>query len=97
VAAATVVITQRRSANGSSRTQRETLRSLGLRGIGSSVERRDGPELRGMLRVVDHLVAFSDRATETKSKGDGATQTKTRGDPATQAKSKGSAAEGGDG
>ena len=55
----TVRITQRRSANGSNRTTRETLRSLGLRGIGRTVEREDGPELRGMLRIVSHLVEVS--------------------------------------
>jgi large subunit ribosomal protein L30 len=49
-------ITQRRSANGANPAQRETLRSLGLRGIGRSVERADSPELRGMIRVVTHLV-----------------------------------------
>jgi large subunit ribosomal protein L30 len=49
-------ITQRRSANGANPSQRETLRSLGLSGIGRSVERADSPELRGMLRVVTHLV-----------------------------------------
>jgi large subunit ribosomal protein L30 len=54
--AASLKITQRRSANGANPAQRETLRSLGLRGIGRSVERPDSPELRGMLRVVTHLV-----------------------------------------
>jgi large subunit ribosomal protein L30 len=56
-------ITQRRSANGTTPAQRETLRSLGLRGIGRSVERRDSPELRGMVRVVMHLV----ESTEVES------------------------------
>jgi large subunit ribosomal protein L30 len=51
-----IKITQRRSANGATPSQRETLRSLGLRGIGRSVERADSPELRGMIRVVTHLV-----------------------------------------
>jgi len=52
----TVRITQRRSVAGSSPNQRETVRSLGLRGIGKSVEREDGPVLRGMVKVVSHLV-----------------------------------------
>jgi large subunit ribosomal protein L30 len=56
MASSTVRIVQRRSANGANRAQRETLRSLGLRGIGRSVERKDGPELRGMIRAVGHLV-----------------------------------------
>jgi large subunit ribosomal protein L30 len=58
--ARSVKITQRRSANGASPAQRETLRSLGLRGIGRSVERPDSPELRGMIRVVTHLVESSE-------------------------------------
>jgi large subunit ribosomal protein L30 len=58
-----VRITQRRSANGTNHAQRETLRSLGLRGIGRSVERPDSPELRGMIQVVNHLV----ESTEVES------------------------------
>jgi large subunit ribosomal protein L30 len=52
-------ITQRRSTAGASPNQRDTLRTLGLRGIGRTVERGDSPELRGMLRVVEHLVEVS--------------------------------------
>jgi large subunit ribosomal protein L30 len=59
VTESTVRIIQRKSANGASPATRETLRSLGLRGIGRSVERKDGPELRGMIRVVSHLVEVS--------------------------------------
>jgi large subunit ribosomal protein L30 len=59
MAASTVRITQRRSATGTSPRQRDTLRTLGLRGIGRTVERRDGPELRGMIRTVEHLVEVS--------------------------------------
>jgi len=66
---ATLQITQRRSANGSSPNQRETLRSLGLRGIGKSVERPDSPQLRGMVEAVRHLVEVSER--EGKRSGDG--------------------------
>jgi large subunit ribosomal protein L30 len=56
---ATVRITQLRSVAGSSPSQRETLRTLGLRGIGRTVERGDSPELRGMIRAVEHLVEVS--------------------------------------
>jgi large subunit ribosomal protein L30 len=66
VASSNVEIVQRRSANGASREQRETLRSLGLGRIGRRVERRDGPELRGMLRVVGHMVEVA----EAQSSGD---------------------------
>jgi large subunit ribosomal protein L30 len=53
---ATIQITQRRSAAGTNQSQRQTLRSLGLRGIGSAVERTDGPAVQGMIRAVAHLV-----------------------------------------
>jgi large subunit ribosomal protein L30 len=60
---ADLVITQVRSTNGANRKQRETLRSLQLGRIGSTVTRRDSPELRGMLTVVDHMVKVNgDRA-----------------------------------
>ena len=53
--AAKLVITQHKSAAGTNGPQRDTLRSLGLRGIGTSSERADNPALRGMLRRVAHL------------------------------------------
>ncbi len=49
-------IKQVRSANGSSPRQRATLRSLRLGRIGKSVSYGDSPQLRGMIRVVEHLV-----------------------------------------
>ena len=49
-------ITQARSRNGADRRQIDTLRSLGLRRIGHSVEREDSPQLRGMVQAVQHLV-----------------------------------------
>ncbi len=55
-----VAITQRRSRNGASKQQRETLRSLGLRRIGHRVEHEDTPQLRGMIRKVAHLVEVSE-------------------------------------
>jgi large subunit ribosomal protein L30 len=67
---ATLRITQRRSANGSSPRQRETLRSLGLRGIGKSVERPDSAPLRGMVEAVGHLVEVSEQ-TGQRSGSDG--------------------------
>ena len=56
-----VVITQVKSSNGSNARQRDTLRSLGLRGIGKSVEREDSPQLRGMVHAVRHLVKVEER------------------------------------
>ncbi len=51
-----LTITQRKSANGSDKRQRDTLRSIGLRKIGQSVTRADSPQLRGMIHKVRHLV-----------------------------------------
>jgi large subunit ribosomal protein L30 len=52
----TLKITQVRSAIGQSPRHRGTLRALGLGKIGRSAEHSDSPQLRGMLRLVDHLV-----------------------------------------
>ena len=49
-------VTQRRSSNGGNRRQIDTLRSLGLRRIGHTVEVQDCPQARGMLHAVRHLV-----------------------------------------
>ncbi|MBV9311213.1 MAG: 50S ribosomal protein L30 [Solirubrobacterales bacterium] len=53
-------ITQRRSRNGADKGQVATLRSLGLRRIGQSVEREDTPQIRGMVHKVRHLVEVSE-------------------------------------
>lgn len=54
----TLRITQVRSTIGRTQDQRNTVRSLGLKRIRHSVERADGPEVRGMLRKVPHLVQW---------------------------------------
>ncbi len=53
-------ITQRKSRNGADKRQLETLRSLGLRRIGHSVEQADTPQVRGMIHKVRHLVEVSE-------------------------------------
>ncbi|GAA2118995.1 50S ribosomal protein L30 [Actinomadura alba] len=53
-------ITQVKSEIGGKQNQRETLRTLGLRRIGQSVVREDRPEVLGMIRTVDHLVAVEE-------------------------------------
>ena len=40
--------------------QRASVRSLGLRKIGSSNELEDNPAIRGMIRVVAHLVSVEE-------------------------------------
>ena len=53
-------VTQVKSKNGSNRAQLDTLRSLGLRRIGHTVEVKDTPQSRGMLHRVRHLVRIDD-------------------------------------
>ncbi|MGH2868520.1 MAG: 50S ribosomal protein L30 [Solirubrobacteraceae bacterium] len=53
---ATVRVTQRKSRNGCDKRQLATLRSLGLRRIGHTVEVSDSPQIRGMLHKVRHLI-----------------------------------------
>jgi large subunit ribosomal protein L30 len=52
----TLRLTQRKSRNGSDKRQLDTLRSLGLRRIGQTVEVSDSPQTRGMIAKVAHLV-----------------------------------------
>jgi len=52
----TLKVTQRRSRNGANRKQLDTLRSLGLRRIGHTVQIEDSPQVRGVVRAVRHLV-----------------------------------------
>ncbi len=59
---ASLSITQVKSANGTNNAQRETLRSLGLRGIGKAVERPDSPQLRGMVHRVRHLITVEEKS-----------------------------------
>jgi large subunit ribosomal protein L30 len=53
---AAVSVTQRRSKNGANQKQIDTLRSLGLRRIGHTVQVEDTEQARGMLHAVRHLV-----------------------------------------
>ena len=59
--AAMLEIKQVKSSNGSNGRQRDTLRSIGLRRIGHTVERPDSPQLRGMVHRVRHLIAVEER------------------------------------
>jgi len=49
-------IRQIRSGIGFPRTQREVLKSLGLRRIRHTVERQDTPAVRGAVAKIQHLV-----------------------------------------
>jgi len=53
-------VTQIKSRNGSDKRQLDTLRSLGLRRIGHSVDVKDTPQARGMVHRVRHLVRIEE-------------------------------------
>jgi large subunit ribosomal protein L30 len=57
---ASLQVTQRRSSAGSNKRQLDTLRSLGLRRIGHTVEVKDCEQARGMVHAVRHLVEVQD-------------------------------------
>ncbi len=57
-------VTQRKSRNGCDKRQLDTLRSLGLRRIGQTVEVSDTPQTRGMLHKVRHLVEVSESGSD---------------------------------
>jgi large subunit ribosomal protein L30 len=59
----TLIVTQVKSANGTDKPQRDTLRSLGLRKIGHTVERPDSPQLRGMVHRVRHLIVVEEKSS----------------------------------
>ena len=56
----TLKVTQFKSKNGSDKSQLDTLRSIGVRRIGQTVEVSDTPQMRGMLHKVRHLVKVDD-------------------------------------
>ncbi len=53
---ATLKITQVRSATSRGSKQLGTIRALGLKRLGQTVEHEDRPEIRGMVAKVSHLV-----------------------------------------
>lgn len=53
-------VTWVRSASGHKFDQKRTIKALGLRRLGQTVEHGDSPSLRGMIRKVEHLVAVEE-------------------------------------
>ena len=53
-------VTQIKSKIGGNSAQRNSLRSLGLRRIGHTVDLKDNEQTRGMVHRVRHLVEVSD-------------------------------------
>ena len=56
-------VTQVKSRNGANRQQVDTLRSLGLRRIGHTVEVEDCGPARGMLHAVRHLIEVQEQGS----------------------------------
>ena len=57
----TLEIKQVKSVNGTDQRQKATLRTLGLRRIGQTVERPDSPQLRGLVHAVRHLIVVEEK------------------------------------
>ena len=53
-------ISWRKSAIGYAGDQKRTIQALGLRRLGHTVEQRDTPAIRGMIRKVQHLVKVAE-------------------------------------
>ena len=53
-------VTQTRSPIGGTKSQRDTLRSLGLKRMHDVVVKEDRPEIRGMVTTVAHLVVVEE-------------------------------------
>ena len=52
----TVHVTWRKSSIGRKQGQKDTIRKLGLRRLGQTVQHDDTPAVRGMINKVSHLV-----------------------------------------
>ena len=55
-----IKVTLVRSVIGTKQSHRDTIRGLGLRGVNSTSMLVDTPEVRGMIRKVDYLIAVSE-------------------------------------
>ena len=53
-------VTQHKSAIGGRQSQRDTLRSLGLKRTNDVVVQDDRPEIRGMINAVRHIVTVEE-------------------------------------
>ncbi|MCJ7745211.1 MAG: 50S ribosomal protein L30 [Actinobacteria bacterium] len=66
-------VTLKKGLVGRPADQRGTVRALGLKRIGQSVEKEDRPEIRGMIFKVKHLVEVEEigRGEQKKSRPEG--------------------------
>ena len=58
----TLTVRQVRSGIGYEKSQKATLKALGLGSIGKRRQVPDNPQIRGMIRKVTHLVVIDDSA-----------------------------------
>ncbi|TXH40297.1 MAG: 50S ribosomal protein L30 [Actinobacteria bacterium] len=57
---AEVKVTQTKGLIGATSSQRNSMRSLGLKRIGQTVTKNDTPQVRGMIATVQHLVTVEE-------------------------------------
>jgi len=55
----TIIVKQTKSLIGSTKKQVSSMKGLGLRRINHTVSLMDTPEIRGMIKVVRHMVEVS--------------------------------------
>ena len=55
----TIIVKQTKSLIGSTKKQISSMKGLGLRRINHTVSLMDTPEIRGMIKVVCHMVEVS--------------------------------------
>ena len=70
----TIRVTYKKSAIGYSQRQKDTIRSLGLRKLGQTVEVPDNGPIRGMVQHVRHLVVVEEAAGAANEAGERAGQ-----------------------
>lgn len=57
---AMIKIKLNKSPIGRNKTQKNTIKALGLKKIGQVVEKNDTPQIRGMIHHVDYMVEIID-------------------------------------
>ncbi len=56
----TLKVTLKKSVIGRTQDQRQTVKGLGLSKISQTKELKDTPEIRGMIKKVQHLISVED-------------------------------------
>lgn len=60
-------ITWKKSAIGYNRNQRKIVQALGLRSLNEVVEHNDSPQIRGMVKKVEHLLQVEEAGQENEA------------------------------